>query len=144
MTFKRKLSKFISPTNIMLIFHEYYFYNRSNYAWNLAILQVGPWRGIIFWLGTTHPPNTARSELDNYSLRWFINFLKWWEMCLNVCKWSLEGVWTVYGMYMECIWKVPGIFWKVSRRCNEGVFRHLEGVRVFGRCLEGVWNLKGV
>ena len=33
-------------------------------AWNLAILQVGPRSGIIFRLVSTHPPDTARSELD--------------------------------------------------------------------------------
>ena len=74
-----------------------------------------------------HPPDTARSELDNYS----------WGCVYNLPQIVRDVNWT-------CLNEV----WKVSGTCQEDVkvsCRHLEGVWIVsGRFLEGVQSTEPV
>ena len=71
-----------------------------SYAWNLAILQVGPQSGMIFDLITTQPPTHQYTQPPTNR---YVKNLIWRSQIPCGCQ---TGCLIVSGRYLEGVWKV--------------------------------------
>ena len=121
-----------SPQDLWLnlLLHSVQLGNFS-FAWNLAILQVGPRSGMILhWGPASHPPAPALVENPTFMQYRRLEFGGCLKGVWRMSKRCLEGVWLVSARYREHVWRV-------QRRCLRSFKIYLDpkyfwGLKFFG------------